>query len=79
MRADEFLGIVNKGSEEKNYKLGTIDPNYTEGKPRIIFDGEDTASEKKYPYLGSYAPRKNDRVLLQRVANSYVVLGKVIF
>jgi protein-disulfide isomerase len=78
MRADEFLNIVNKSSKENKYKLGTIDPSYSKGRPRVIFDGEDTPSQKKYPYLGSYTPGKNDRVLLLSVSGTYVVLGKVI-
>lgn len=78
MRADEFLNIMNNNSKENNYKLGTIDPGYSGGRPRIIFDGEDAPSQKKYPYLGSYTPGKNDRVLLLSVSGTYVVLGKVI-
>lgn len=63
---------------DTQFKLGKVDPAYTGGRPRIIFEGETAASNKAYPYLASYTPAANDVVLLCRVGNSYVILGKRI-
>lgn len=63
---------------DTTFKLGQIPSDYSGGRPRIIFEGESTASLKAYPYLASYNPAAGDVVLLARVGNSYVVLGKRI-
>jgi hypothetical protein len=74
----EFLRITKGDPPKAPYRLGKIDPVYSTGRPAIVFDGEATASEKQYPYLSSYTPTANDRVLLLKVSGSYIVLGKVI-
>jgi hypothetical protein len=61
---------------DTTFKLGKIDANYTSGRPRIIFEGETDPSIKAYPYLSSYTPVAGDVVLLARVDNTYVILGK---
>ncbi|HWQ29863.1 MAG TPA: hypothetical protein VN549_02645 [Negativicutes bacterium] len=76
--SEELLAITNGSPEKSDRRLGTIDPFYTSGRPRIVFDGETAASQKRYPYLSSYTPVANDRVLLERVKGSYIVMGKVI-
>lgn len=63
---------------DTTFKLGRIDPSYSGGRPRIIFEGESVASIKAYPYLSSYTPVAGDVVLLAKVGNSYIVLGKRI-
>lgn len=73
-----FIKSVQPKNSVNSYKLGKIDPIYASGNPKIVFDGESVTSTKKYPYLSSYTPVANDRVLLLRVANSYVVLGKIV-
>jgi len=74
----DFLKITKGGTPKAPYRLGKIDPAYSSGRPKIVFDGETTASEKQYPYLESYSPVANDRVLLLKVSGSYVIIGKVI-
>lgn len=45
----------------------------------VQFDGETTASAKKYKRLASYSsPAVNDRVLLIQISGTYVILGKII-
>lgn len=78
IKAADFLKITKGGPTKAPYRLGKIDPEYTSGRPKIVFDGESTASEKQYPYLSFYTPEANDRVLLARIAGSYIVIGKVI-
>lgn len=57
--------------------LGTIS-GYEEGVGlRITIDGEETPTIKSYKFLSSYNPAVNDRVLIEEISGSYVVLGKV--
>jgi hypothetical protein len=78
IKAKEFLQIVKSDKTPALLRLGTIDPEYVSGRPGIIFPGETKVSQKKYPYMSSYTPVPNDKVLLCRVSKSYIVLGKVI-
>jgi hypothetical protein len=49
--------------------------------PRLRFDGEATDTIKRYPYITSYTPTANDRVLLVRAGStrdcSWVIVGKI--
>lgn len=78
IQAEDFLKITQGKEKETVFRLGKIDPLYSTGRPSIVFDGETTATTKQYPYLSPYAPTAGDRVLLARVAGSYVIIGKVI-
>lgn len=60
------------------FKLAKVPEDYTDGKPKLLFDGEDTPTVKRYTYLASYAPSAGDSVLVAMVGSSGVVLGKVI-
>lgn len=64
-------------SADKPYKNAVVD-NITGGRPYIRFYGETVASQKPYKYLQSYTPAVGDKVLAARVANTYVILGKVV-
>ena len=44
---------------------------------KVQIDGEESASTKKYCYLASYVPTQGDRVLIEEVNGSYVILGKL--
>lgn len=76
--AAELLQIASGNPPQNGYRLGKVDPAYSSGRPKVVFDGETTASGKQYPYLASYTPAAGDRVLLAAVAGSYVVLGKIV-
>ena len=65
--------IVRKELPPDPYKIGRI--HSTDG--RILFDGENTPTTKKYAHISSYEPKLNERVLLARVKGSYVILGKI--
>ena len=58
--------------------LGTISAVDNSNGLQLIIDGEDTATTKKYTYMASYVPAENDRVLVEEVGGSYVIMGKVI-
>lgn len=81
---ETLSGYVNQPATQqtpnqaKANRLGTIDPSYSgTGAPRIIFDGESTASGKSYPFADSYIPKASDRVMLVPFGNGYVVVGAV--
>lgn len=57
--------------------LGTVAEYVAGDGISIIIDGEDTSTEKKYTFLASYSPQVNDRILIEEVGDSYVVLGKI--
>ena len=64
--------LLHKEETQKVFKLGTI----ADGK--VIFNGEESASERNYPRLGSYTPANGDRVMLAKIAGTYIILGKVM-
>lgn len=67
-----------ESSEKSLFRLGRVDPDYSGGRPSVIFSGESMKSGKQYPYLSSYKPAANDKILLVSVGNSYVIIGKII-
>lgn len=58
--------------------LGTISAVDNDNGLQLIIDGEDDPTTKKYTYMASYVPAANDRVLIEEVGGSYVIMGKVI-
>ena len=58
--------------------LGTISAVDADNGLQLIIDGEDEPTTKKYTYMASYVPSSNDRVLVEEVGGSYVIMGKVI-
>lgn len=75
--AEEFLNLESKDNAP-NFKLATVDPAYTEGLVKLRFDGEDIVSQKGYMFLSSYKPAANDRVLLVKVADTYIIMDKIV-
>lgn len=45
---------------------------------QLIIDGEDEPTTKKYTYMASYVPEADDRVLIEEIGGSYVIIGKII-
>lgn len=58
--------------------LGTISAVDDDNGLQLIIDGEDEPTTKKYTYMASYVPTANDRVLIEEISGSYVIMGKVI-
>ncbi len=81
MNTREFVnlmeGMIDK-KVSKPFSLGTIDPNYSSGTPRVLFDGENTVSTKRYSYLDSYKPAARDRVLLVNISGTHIIVGKIM-
>lgn len=57
--------------------LGTISSWTNNGGVTVTIDGEETATTKKYMWLASYLPVVGDRVLIEEIGGSYVILGKL--
>jgi hypothetical protein len=70
--------VARTATTARPNRLATVDPGHTSGQPRVTFDGEDSMSQKAYPYLASYTPAAGDRVLMVPAGTSYVILGKVL-
>ena len=45
---------------------------------QLIIDGEYEPTTKKYTYMASYVPEADDRVLIEEIGGSYVIIGKII-
>jgi hypothetical protein len=58
-------------------QLGTVTSDYVSGNPKVKFDRDDAASGKTYQYNKALTLAANDRVIMQRVGNSWVVMGKL--
>lgn len=43
----------------------------------LIFDGSSTASTKRYSYLVNASPTNGSRVLVAKIAGSYLVIGRI--
>jgi hypothetical protein len=59
-----------------NIKFAKINPNYTTGRPAVIYDIDIVKGtlSKPLPYLASYTPAINDRVMILKG----VIIGKII-
>lgn len=82
IRPEEFARQIKQITEAVkpnfSFRFGQIPSSYSGGRPTVKFDGETSNSIKTYPYLSSYAPAANDRVLVLFINNSAVILGKII-
>lgn len=58
--------------------LGTISAVDNTDGLQLIIDGEEVATTKKYSYIASYVPAAEDRVVVEEIGGSYVILGKII-
>lgn len=75
---DELLLPVSTGKiEQAEFLLATINSISTTG-ITLIFDGQSTASQKKYKNINNmdqYAV--NDRVVVMKLSGTYIILGKL--
>lgn len=74
MDVTEFLDLTEDKKPEVRVRYGKIPANYTSGRPTVLLDGATTPTVRKYPYLGSYTPAANDRVMIL----NGVILGKIV-
>lgn len=57
--------------------LGTISSWTNNAGVTVTIDGEEAPTTKKYMWLSSYLPQVGDRVLIEEIGGSYVILGKL--
>lgn len=57
--------------------LGTITTFSSGTGVTLTIDGETSPTTKEYMFLASYSPTIGDRVLIEEISGSYVVIGKV--
>lgn len=57
--------------------LGTITSYSANTGVTLTIDGESSPTTKNYAFLSTYAPTVGDRVLIEEISGSYVVLGAV--
>ena len=58
--------------------LGTVQAVDNTNGLSILFDSETEATTKDYKYLASYVPAVGDRVLIEQISGTYVIIGKII-
>lgn len=58
--------------------LGTVQAVDNTNGLSILLDSETEATTKDYKYLASYVPAVGDRVLIEEISGTYVIIGKVI-
>lgn len=75
--ASEFLKESQAKQPQTYFKFAVVSDLFPNGAAKLTFDGESIASEKKYPYLASYTPMINDRVLVMAVSGTYIIIGKI--
>ncbi len=71
----EYFEDLSKEAK-KPFKLGTVSQLNAGGTPYVRLDGESTAAEIGIPYLNTYTPVVNDRVLMINY-NGLIIIGKV--
>lgn len=69
---------LRQQEETKDFKLAKVVELFENGTAKILFLGEETASEKEYSYLASYKPSINDTVLVVNFMDTHIILGKII-
>lgn len=57
--------------------LGTISSYSSGDGVTLTIDGESAPTTKEYCFLSSYVPTVGDRVLVEEISGTYVILGKV--
>lgn len=62
--ANDFLDLMDDKTPQVSVKFGKIPSNYTSGRPTVVLDGMTIPTIKRYPYIGSYVPKANARVMI---------------
>lgn len=72
----EQINAEKKAIQVNVVRLGKVTQLQNQ-KARVTFFGENTVSNKEYPYLAGYVPTVNDVVALLPQGDTYIILGKV--
>ena len=69
--------------ETRRIRLGQVDYDYNPAdflggvNPKVLFEGESTLSQKRYPVMAGYYPLPGARVVLLPVGTTYMIVGTV--
>lgn len=58
-------------------RLATVVNYNSSSGSTLLFDGESTATTKRYKRLYSYSGAANHRVLVAKISGTYIILGRV--
>ena len=75
-KVEDYFKDLSK-DVKKPFKYGTITQLNAGSTPYVRLDGETTAAEIGIPYMDSYTPVVDDRVLMVNY-NGLVIIGKII-
>lgn len=72
----QFVKEFSNKEHEKEIELAMIEPDYISGRPKVVYDKDILSGglSKPLPYLESYTPAANDRVMIVKG----VIVGKII-
>lgn len=73
---DSLFDTQSTQGQGHPYKIGVVTAVQAAG-VKVKFDGEESASDKYYPILRSYASQVGDRVLSLKLSGSIIVLGAI--
>lgn len=59
-------------------RLAKVTEIGADGQATLTFYGDTGPSEKQYPYIRNYVPKKDDTVVLLKQGDSYIILGAAI-
>jgi len=77
--SNNFKILLGKAGEKNPEKSRLAVVNKIEnGQAYITFYGEEVPSQKPYKRLSTYIPSAGDTVVLVKINNSYVIIGKVV-
>jgi hypothetical protein len=78
-RTESRVSLLERNAEASGVRIGTIDPYYTAGLPRVKFDGDEGYSRQGFPWMYPYSPLPGDRVVCApHQGGSYVIQGMAI-
>jgi hypothetical protein len=83
MNESQFVEILesfyeSKQGQDRIFRIGTVEPSYSSGLPKVLLDGDDGLGDVRYTHLSSYSPSSNDRVLLVRFGTTYIIIGEIV-
>lgn len=70
------LSTLFGGGQSNDILFGTVVSTYVSGRPKVVYDIDIStgAISKALPYLSSYTPLVNDRVMIIKG----VIIGKIV-
>lgn len=71
---NDFLDLMDDKTPQVRVQFGKIPSTYTTGRPTVILDGATVPTVKTYPYIGTYKPVANHRIMIIQG----VIMGNIV-